>query len=78
MVPWPTVLSTEICPPIPVTMPWQMDRPSPVPTPSGLVVKKGSKMLLRSSGSMPLPLSWTVTTMSVSCWRVVTRTQGSG
>ncbi|EAU69958.1 hypothetical protein STIAU_5600 [Stigmatella aurantiaca DW4/3-1] len=58
-VPCPTVLSTEISPPSPLTMLWQMDNPSPVPTPTGLVVKNGSKMRLRCSGAMPSPLSRT-------------------
>ena len=32
-----------------------MDSPSPVPTPTGLVVKKGSKMRSRSSGGNARP-----------------------
>ena len=34
-----------------------MDKPSPVPTPSGLVEKKGSKTLLMMFGCMPTPKS---------------------
>ena len=34
-----------------------MERPRPVPCPAGLVVKKGSKILPRSSSLMPTPLS---------------------
>ena len=37
------------------TMPCTMDSPRPVPLPSALVVKKGSKMRARCSGSMPGP-----------------------
>jgi len=36
-----------------------MGRPSPVPRPMGLVVKKGSKMRGRSSVGIPWPLSAT-------------------
>ena len=39
--------------PAAVMMPWQMDRPSPVPRPTGLVVKNGSKMRPRSSAGCP-------------------------
>ena len=42
-------------------MPWQMDRPSPVPMPTGLVVKNGSKMRASRSGAMPVPVSCTST-----------------
>ncbi len=45
-------------------MEWQMDRPRPVPTPAGLVVKKGLKMRWRTSGLMPGPLSST----SITTW----------
>ena len=40
-----------------VTMPWQMASPSPVPMPTGFVVKNGSKMRPRTCGGMPTPLS---------------------
>ena len=43
-------------------MPWQIDSPSPVPTPMGLVVKKASKMRARSFFAMPQPVSRTSTT----------------
>src|SRR3954451_10040714 len=36
-----------------------MDRPSPVPFPAGLVVKKGSKARAATSGGMPVPVSVT-------------------
>lgn len=34
-----------------------MESPNPVPCPTGLVVKKGSKTCLRFSGGIPGPLS---------------------
>ena len=43
-VPWPGVLSTSRRPPWSWTMPWVMLRPSPVPSPTPLVVKNGSKI----------------------------------
>ena len=55
--PFPGVDSTWISPPRPLTMPWQIERPSPVPTPTGFVVKNGSKMRGRTSGGMPAPVS---------------------
>jgi hypothetical protein len=55
--PAPGLLSTVSVPPSWVTMPWQMDRPSPVPVPSGLVVKKGSKMRPRMCSGIPQPES---------------------
>ena len=36
---------------------WAMCSPSPVPTPCGLVVKNGSKILAAISGGMPGPVS---------------------
>ena len=38
-------------------MSWLMDRPNPVPSPGGLVVKNGSKIFSFTSGAMPVPLS---------------------
>jgi hypothetical protein len=43
-VPRPTSLSQWIRPPLAVTMPYTVDRPSPVPTPTPFVVKNGSKI----------------------------------
>ena len=40
-------------------VPWQMERPSPVPTPTGFVVKKGSKMRLIRLAGIPAPVSRT-------------------
>ena len=50
-------LSTSIQPSWSLTMPWLTARPSPVPCPSSLVVKNGSKILSRSAAGMPGPLS---------------------
>lgn len=36
---------------------WVIERPSPVPSPVGLVVKKGLNIFSRTSGGIPLPLS---------------------
>jgi hypothetical protein len=53
----------------------QMGSPSPVPTPIGLVVKKGSKIRSITSGAIPLPVSLTSTRTRPSRSRaVVTRT----
>src|SRR5437660_841280 len=49
---------------------WQIDRPRPVPSPTSLVVKNGSKMRSRMAGSMPGPLSETSITISSPCRRV--------
>ncbi|VUD74664.1 hypothetical protein MET9862_05297 [Methylobacterium symbioticum] len=57
MVPWPTVLATSTSPPDCLAKPKTWDRPSPVPLPTSLVVKKGSKMRGSTSGGMPEPVS---------------------
>src|SRR5262249_46978812 len=59
VVPFPTSLSTRILPPWRSTMPKLTDRPRPVPSPSLLVEKKGSKILGRTVGGMPDPVSHT-------------------
>ena len=41
-VPWPGVLSQVMAPPCSCTMPYVIERPSPVPLPMALVVKNGS------------------------------------
>ena len=41
--------------------PYTWERPRPVPTPVGLVVKNGSKARFTTSGDMPLPESLTAT-----------------
>src|SRR6185503_14015365 len=47
--PWPGTEATSIDPPCSRTMPATIESPSPVPSPTGLVVKNGSKILLRFS-----------------------------
>src|SRR5262245_42016148 len=55
---WPGVVSTSIDPPCCLTMvSWLMERPSPVPSPAGLVVKNGLNIFSFTSGAMPVPLS---------------------
>src|SRR4030095_4566454 len=54
----PGALSTTMVPPCCwVTMSWLIDRPSPVPSPVGLVVKKGWNSRCRCCGGMPTPVS---------------------
>ena len=61
-------------PPRSVTMPCTSDRPRPVPTPTSLVVKNGSKMRSSTSGAMPLPVSATTSrTYSAASGRVAGR-----
>jgi hypothetical protein len=43
-------------------MPYTVERPSPVPCPTGFVVKKGSKTCWRVFRSMPSPVSVTAIT----------------
>src|SRR6516162_1445338 len=57
VVPLPNSLSTSIQPWCCLTMPKTVARPRPVPFPSSLVVKNGSKMRARLSGGMPVPVS---------------------
>ena len=59
VVPLPTSLSTSIQPWCCLAMPYTVARPSPVPFPVLLVVKNGSKILGRTSGAIPQPLSLT-------------------
>ena len=51
--------STEILPPSCSTTPSVTDRPRPVPSPTGFVVKNGSKIRLMSDAGMPGPESST-------------------
>src|SRR6476469_9631377 len=53
----PGSVSTWIVPPCFTTMSWLIDRPRPVPSPGGLVVKHGSNILSLTSDGMPVPLS---------------------
>ena len=54
-------------------MPWQTKRPRPVPSPTGLVVKKGSKMRASTASGMPGPVSSTSTTTVPPSRRARTR-----
>ena len=71
--PAPGLDSKVIRPPCSVTMPWQMESPSPVPSPSDLVVKKGSNTLAAISSGIPGPSSETVTATPSSHLRTVIR-----
>src|SRR3569833_3031829 len=62
--PFPGGLDTVMRPRWLATMLYEMDNPSPVPSPTGLVVKKGSKMRGRFSGAMP----WPVSSISTHTW----------
>ncbi len=74
VVPFPGSLSTVIEPLRDLMIPWQIERPRPVPTPSGLVVKNGSKMRSRESCGIPRPVSEISITISpVGAVRVATR-----
>ena len=54
----PGSVSTSILPPCCFTMmSWLIDRPSPVPSPAGLVVKNGLNIFSFTSAGMPVPLS---------------------
>ena len=46
-------------PPNELTMPYAVESPSPEPSPSGFVVKKGSKARSMASADMPVPVSLT-------------------
>ena len=50
VVPRPSSLVIEISPPKESMIPLQIERPSPVPTPIGFVVKNGSKIRASASG----------------------------
>ena len=54
----PSCVSTSIKPPCCLTiMSWLIERPSPVPSPGGLVVKNGLNIFSSTSGGIPVPLS---------------------
>ncbi|MNZ92171.1 hypothetical protein D3C78_1111860 [compost metagenome] len=59
-LPSPGVLTTSTAPPWVRITPCTTARPRPVPWPTGLVVKKGSKMRCTVVASMPGPLSSTL------------------
>src|SRR5208282_1940504 len=54
----PGCVSTSIDPPCCLTMmSWLSERPRPVPSPAGFVVKNGLNIFSLTSGGMPVPLS---------------------
>src|SRR5205823_14461441 len=57
VAPSPGGLATEIVPPCSLMIPYVMDRPRPVPFPTSLVVKNGSKIRGSSPGGIPSPVS---------------------
>src|SRR5258708_11209147 len=74
----PGSVSTSIVPPCCFTMmSWLIERPRPVPSPAGFVVKKGLNIFSFTSVGMPLPLSRM--RISTACPRslVVARRVGS-
>ena len=58
-VPAPSSLSTQMYPPLCLTMPYTIESPSPVPCPGGLVVKNGSNARAFVSAFIPVPVSVT-------------------
>src|SRR5262249_29946226 len=72
VAPVPGALSTSMRPPCAVTTPWLIASPRPVPLPTSLVVKNGSKMRSATSRGIPGPSSRMVTvTVSASASAVV-------
>jgi len=61
-------LSTVMSPPASLATPSAIDKPSPVPLPRSLVVKKGSNTRNRVLSVMPLPSSFTVTRTNAPGW----------
>ena len=57
VAPCPGVLSTAMSPPDCLAKPKAWLRPSPVPLPTSLVVKNGSKIASIWSAAMPVPVS---------------------
>ncbi len=66
-------LLLQMRPPGDVTIAWQTERPSPVPEPTALVVKNGSKIRGNSSGEIPAPSRWTSMWTTPGPGRVTTR-----
>src|SRR5208283_2264808 len=52
-----SVMTSMVPPCCLTTMSWLSDRPSPVPSPAGLVVKNGLNILAFTSSGIPVPLS---------------------
>src|SRR5689334_23669219 len=74
----PGLVSTSIDPPCCFTMTsWLIDRPRPVPSPAGLVVKKGLNIFSFTSGGMPMPLSRTLISTRSPLFRVEATRVGS-
>ncbi len=59
--PFPSSVESRMRPPCSRTMPWLIESPSPVPSPSGLVVKNGSNTWAAMLSGIPGPLSVTST-----------------
>ena len=55
LAPHPSAVATVTQPPWSCTMPSTTERPRPVPSPVGLVLKNGSKILERTSSDIPVP-----------------------
>ena len=67
LLPRPGSLCTAMRPPWARTTLWQIDSPSPEPSPAARVVKKGSKSRSRCSGAIPRPVSQISTRTSSPC-----------
>jgi len=63
MVPFPGSEANVNVPPCSLMILEEMDKPNPIPPASDLVVKKGSVIWERTSDGIPIPSSWTFTTM---------------
>src|SRR5271166_292910 len=74
----PGSVSTSILPPCCLTtITWAIESPSPVPSPAGLVVKKGLNIFSRTSVGMPVPLSRMRISTALPRSLVVAPTRGS-
>src|SRR4029077_3168269 len=74
----PGSVATSILPPCCLTMmSCVIDRPRPVPSPAGLVVKNGLNIFSRTSGGIPVPLSRMQISTVVPRFFVVARRVGS-
>src|SRR2546427_523063 len=78
VAPAPGRVSRVMRPPCSFMMPWQMESPSPVPSPSRLVVKNGSKTRAASSSVIPGPESVTLTAMLSPTRRAVIQIRPDG
>src|SRR5438876_6199643 len=74
----PASVATSILPPCCfTTMSWVIERPRPVPSPAGLVVKNGLNIFSCTSAGMPVPLSRMRISTVVPRFFVVARRVGS-